>query len=138
MPFGDVDFEGIVGFGVIQRQSSGGIREKKQGHREGRPSGSSEMKNIIHELKEEESQLRQAQKEHGFHRMKNIVDVLKEKESQLRQVQTEVEALKLTMRLLEDITPIETANPRLVGLGTAAEPKLKDGTSGFPSPKSFP
>ena len=96
------------------------------------------MKNIIHELKEEESQLQQVHKKHGFHRMKNIVDVLKEKESQLRQVQTEVEALKLTMRLLEDITPSETANPRLVGPGTVAEPKLKDGTSGFPSPKSFP
>ncbi len=97
------------------------------------------MRNVLEELKEKESQLQPVQKERGLPRMKNINDVLKEKESQLQQVQKEVEALKLTLRLLaEDTNNGETADTGLVGSGIVLGTKPDEGTSEFTRSKRFP
>lgn len=68
--------------------------------------------------------------------MKNIVEVLKQKELELQQIQTEVDALRLAMRLVSDDGDIH-GRP-LAPTGTSSESRVKEINTGSAPTRQFP
>jgi hypothetical protein len=68
--------------------------------------------------------------------MKNLVEVLKQKEQELQQIQTEVDALRLAMRLVSEDGDNHARS--LAPTGTSSEARIKEINMGSAPTRQFP
>jgi hypothetical protein len=68
--------------------------------------------------------------------MKNIVEVLKQKEAELQQLQTEIDALRVALRLVTEDG--DNLGPMLAATGTIPEPRVKEINKGTVVTRQFP
>jgi hypothetical protein len=71
--------------------------------------------------------------------MKNIADVLRQKEAELQQIQVEVDALRLTFRLLAEDGEQKNPNGRILApTGTTPGSRVEEIRATDPNPRRFP
>ena len=68
--------------------------------------------------------------------MKNIVEVLRHKEKELQQVQSEIDALRVAMRLMSEDG--DTHALSLESTGTSPESRVREISTGSAATRQFP
>lgn len=67
--------------------------------------------------------------------MRDIYDVIRQKEADLERIQRDIDALRLSAKLLEDSARVAT--PAAVPAYTASQPKPQSSTSAATTPNSW-